>query len=226
MLLTSKTSYFITNHYLGRIYLFDENWNFAALTESQSFPNAAFMMTINGSFFIKGDAWIWKTDLLFTILHQFSPSVAPGYRGSYYNCTNNILYVAGYKLNSIQLFDLNLTSIGEISTNSFYTYSVSAYENEMFVGTTNGKILVILNNIITNTFSGCNGNSVQLLMFLIDEFDNMMTSCDNQNLYLYNINGSYTNKQITPPSSASFIGFDSKLRFLTVSYGSGIYIYN
>ena len=100
------------------------------------------------------------------ILIQYNATgSAPWYKGIYYNCTNNFIYVAPFAFNVIQVFDLNLILNHTFSTATYKPWSIGKYNNKMYVGTYTGTILVLEDEVIINTFNGCNGDSVQLTQF-------------------------------------------------------------
>ena len=96
----------------------------------------------------------------------------------------------------------------------------------MYVGTSNGTILLIVNEVIIRTFNGCNGNAVILSYILFDKCGLMATSCQTINqLYLYYPNGTYHGKNVITPVSPYYIGYDSKGHFVQISLRQ-ISIYN
>ena len=86
-------------------------------------------------------------------------------------------------------------------------------------------MLVIVNKKIIKQFNGCNKQSVLLLSILFDDFNNVATSCKNNQLYLYNTRGNYLNKSIPSVFIFEFIGFDSKSRLVLVTW-TKISLYN
>ena len=76
-------------------------------------------------------------------------------------------------------------------------------------------------------FNGCNGNSVLLESILFDPNGYMATACNDptNKLYLFSPSGSYTGKSITTTYAPRYIGFDSKGRFILISWYQ-INIYN
>ena len=125
----------------------------------------------------------------------------------------------------IHVFNLNLSLSHNISTLIYQPWSIAGYNNQMYVGTTTGTILVIVNEVIISTFKGCNANFVLLTYILFDDCGMMITTCDPDQLYLYYPNGSYIGKHFTTPTSPRYIGFDSKGRFVQISF-TQISIYN
>ncbi len=43
-----------------------------------------------------------------------------------------------------------------------YSSSINEHDNKLYVGTNNGMILVIVNNMIIQQFNGCNGKTALL----------------------------------------------------------------
>ena len=88
----------------------------------------------------------------------------------------------------------------------------------MFVGTTDGTLLIILNELIINQFNGCYGDSVTLNSILFDQYGYMATSCNNpiNKLYLYTPDGKYIGSSLTTPIAPRYIGFDSRGRFVLI----------
>jgi hypothetical protein len=179
------------------------------------------MITIGSSIYMTGNANIWKLDKDLNILFQFTSTAntTSKYRDIYYNSKNGFIYVAPYVLTEIQVFDLNLTYSHNISVSPYKPYSISEYNNKMFVGTTNGIVILIQNELIINQFNGCNGSSVSLTSILFDQYGYMATICSDptNKLYLYNSNGTYTGTSLSTPSNTRYIGFDAKGRFVVIS---------
>ncbi len=57
-------------------------------------------------FIITGENNIWKTDKYLNILITYS-SIGSKYQGIFYNCTENLIYVAPYTNTDLHVFDLN-----------------------------------------------------------------------------------------------------------------------
>jgi hypothetical protein len=161
-----------------------------------------------------GNDNIWKTDQQLNVSIRYN-STGSRYRGLYYNSTNDLIYVASQVLQVIHVFNLNLTLNDSFSITPYIPWSINEHNNELYVGTTNGTMLVIVNKQIIKQFNGCNQQSVELFSILLfDNFNNMAISCDNQRLYLYNTAGTYLNKSIIPTDSDPYnIGLDSKSGF-------------
>ena len=142
---------------------------------------------------------------------------SPQYKGIYYNSTNDFIYVAAFSFKTIDVFNLNIKLSYNISTLAYSPWSITAFNSQLYVGTYTGTILVIEKRMIKYTFNGCNGYSFLLSYILFDSCGLMATSCDNNQLYLYDSNGRYLNTSYPTPNNPSYIGHDSKGRFVQVS---------
>ena len=214
--------YYVTNYDHHKIFVFDEDWVY--FSEKSSFNQATYMISIGNNFYITGERNVWKTDaqLNVSITHT---NLTAGYYGLYYNSTNNLIYVAALNLKVIQVFSLNIALNDTISTSAYQPVSINGYNYQLYVGTGAGAMLIIVNKQIIQQFNGCNGQSSWLNSIKFDQFDAMTISCDIGQLHLYNTTGSYLNKNIPAVSSAYNIGFDSKSRFVVVTWIK-ITIYN
>ncbi len=211
MKISNPIQFYATNYVKSKVFIFDEDWNYVS---NKSFNKVNYMISIENFFWISGDENIWKTDEELNVLIQYnSTGLTPGYTGLYFNSTNNLIYVAAYSLSLIKEFNLNVTVNDIISTTPNYPLSISGYNNQLYVSTESGMILVIVGKQIITNFNGCNG---QINSMLFDGFDNMATVCDNFQLYLYNTNGDYLNKTILTVDYPCFIGFDFKSRLVVV----------
>ncbi len=213
---SNPIQYYFTHYNLGEIFVFDEDWNY--VSSKSSFPNVLYMIPVGNYFYITGNSNIWKTDQQLNVLIQYNSTGSSSfYRGLYYSSTNDLIYVASYNLQMIHVFNLNLTLNDTISITTYAPLSINEHNNEFYVGTTNGTILVIVNKQIIKHFNGCNQHSFLLYSILFDDFNNMATSCSNSRLYLYNTSGTYSNKSIPTVSSPRYIGLDSKSRLVVVT---------
>ncbi len=209
---------------MGNINVFDEDWNYVA--KKSSFTNVTNIIPVDNYLYITGLSNIWKTDQELNVLIQCnSTATSYGYRGLYYNSTNYLIYVAPTYLNIIDVFNKNLTLNDTFSTASYYPWSINEHNNELYVGTRNGTMLVIVNKIIINQFYGCNRQSVILLSILFDDLNNMATSCNHNQLYLYNTTGTYLNKSIRTVFNPLNFGLDSKGSLVVITWAQ-ISLYN
>jgi hypothetical protein len=213
-----NASYYVIDHGASRAYILNDDWSYVSY---KNFTNPAYMISIGSSIYMTGSSNIWKLDKELNILIQYNStgSTSPLYRGIYFNSSNGFIFVVPSNLTEIQVFDLNLTYSHNISISSYKPYSITEYNNNMYVGTGNGIILVIQNEVIINQFNGCNGTIITVTFILFDQYGYMATICSNptNKLYLYNSNGTYTGTSLLTPVNPRYIGFDTKGRFVLIS---------
>ena len=214
MLNSSNSYYYVSDWNSNKIFNLNESWSYVS---SKTFNYPTHLTIIGNNLYATTELYIWKLDQNLTILIHSAPNgYNPGYRVMYFNSTTNLIYIAPYLLNEIHVFDLDPNLDHNFSTSSYSPWSITEYNNQMYVGTTNGTILVIVNEVIINTFNGCNGNSVQL-SYNFDQCGLMATSCENSQLYLYDPNVTYLSKNKATPIYPNYIGYDSKGRFVQIS---------
>jgi DNA-binding beta-propeller fold protein YncE len=219
-----NTLYYVMDSSAGRVYILNDDWSYVSY---KNFSNPAHMITISNSVYMTGNTNIWKFDKDLNILFQYNSTGGTSFRGIYYNSSNGFIYVAPSNLNEIQVFDLNLTYNQNISTAPHNPFTISEYNNNIYVGTRNGSILVIQNEVIINQFNGCNEAYVELNFILFDQYGYMATICSDpaNKLYLYKTDGTYSGTNLSTPAKPRYIGFDSTGRFVLISK-SQIIIYN
>ncbi len=221
---SNPIQYYVTHHAEGKIFVFDEDWNY--VSNKSSFPNVTYMIPVGNYFYITGNSNIWKTDQQLNVSIRYdSTGSSPVYRRLYYISTNDLIYVASYNKQEIHVFNLNLTLNDSISITPYQPWSINEHNSELYVGTNNGMMLVIVNKQTIKQFNGCNQQSVRLNSILFDDLNNMATLCNNNQLYLYNTAGTYLNKSIPTVSSPRYIGLDSKSRLVVVTI-TQISLYN
>jgi hypothetical protein len=219
----SSTSYYVTDLINNKVYVLNDNWSYVS---NKTFSNPALIITIECSLFMTGHNNIWKLDKdLNVLIHYNATASNPKYRGIYYDSKRSYIYVAPVNFQVIQEFDLKLTLRHNISTSPYKPCSLIEYNNQILVGTTNGIILFIVNEMIKKQINGCNERGVQISSILFDGYGYMATSCNDEQLYLYYSNGSFTGKNFTTPHAPRYIGYDSKERFVLISIYE-IHIYN
>jgi hypothetical protein len=220
----SNSYYYVSDWNLNKIFILTESWSFVS---SKDFFKPVYFTTIGSSLYVVGQTNIWKLDQYLNILIQYNATgTAPVYLGIYYNSTNNFIYTTPITFSAIHVFNLTLSFNHQFSISPYKPYSITDYNNQIYVGTTIGTILVIENEMILQTFNGCNGNSVWLTYILFDNCGLMATSCKTINhLYLYYPNGTYVGKNLTAPTEPRYMGYDSNGEFVQISYPQ-ISIYN
>ncbi len=75
--------YYVTHYSQGKIFVFDDNWNYISIISS--FPNVTYMILVGNYFYISGNSNIWKTDQQLNVSITNSAGSSPWYRGLYYN---------------------------------------------------------------------------------------------------------------------------------------------
>jgi hypothetical protein len=220
MMVDFNTSYYIMDELANRTYLLNDNYDYVT---DRTFTFPQYMVTINSILFITGKSNIWKTDKYLNVLFTHTESGGANYNGIYYNCTFNLIYVAPTGYTYIQVFDLNLTLNHTISVSPNNPRSFDEYNNELYVGTSQSIVLVIVNKIVLRNFTVCSSSSIFSLV--IDNSGLIAMVCYSNNLVnLYYYNGTSTGKSLTTPVSPTYVGFDSKGRFVLLSqYQISIY---
>jgi hypothetical protein len=218
-----NASYYVVDNGAKRVHILNDDWSYVSY---KNFSNPNYIIKIDSSLYLTGNTNIWKLDKDLNILIQYtSTGIYPNYRGIYYNSSNRFIYVAPMSLTEILVFNLNLIFNHSISISSYTPYSITEYNNKLYVGTTNGTIFVIQNEVIINQFNGCNGASVWVIFIIFDQYGYVATLCSISKLYLYNSNGTYTGNSLSTPKNPRYIGFDTKGRFVLISQ-SQVFIYN
>ncbi len=214
-----NTSYYVIDFGAGRVYILNDDWSFVSY---KKFNYPACMITIGSSIYMTGQSNIWKLDEDLNILIQYNSTngTSSKYRGISYNSKTGFIFVAPISLTEIQVFDLNLQYSHNISVSPYKPYFIIEYNNKIYVGTRNGTIIVIQNEVIINQFDGCNEANVQLSFIFFDQYGYMARICSESTnkLFFYNSNGTYTGTSLSTPVNPRCIGFDTKGRFFLISH--------
>ena len=216
------SSHYVMDNTANKTFIFNENWSFVL---SKTFIKPAYMIAVENSLYMTGDTNIWKLDEKLNTLIQYNATGNPSYRGLYFNSTNSWLYVTPYNLVVIHVFNLNLSLNHSFSTSSCRPNSITGYNNQLYIGTNKGTVLVVQNEVVLNEFNGCGRYNVTLTSILFDEYGYFATSCNNNKFYLLFANGTNTGKLMVTPTSTRYIGLDSKGHFIQISEKK-ITIYN
>jgi len=208
--------YYVTSYTTSQIFVFDENWNYV-LNKTFNSVSISYMISVENNFYITADSNVWKLDERLNVLIRHLDSTAT-YAGLYYRSTNRLIYVAPANLPKIHVYNLNLTLNDSISILPYYPFAINEHNNQLYVGTTAGIILVIVNKQINLQFNACKGNfNKEIFSIMFDESNYMATSCYYDQLYLYNTTGSFLKKNISTDPIAYYIGFDSKARLVVLT---------
>jgi hypothetical protein len=180
------------------------------------------IISISNELFITGSNGIYKTDKSFNLVDSYIRTNA-AYRRIYHNYTSDILYVASLSSKRIDLFYRNLTFISSISLTN-QPYALTEKNGKLYVGIFGGVISVLENNLVVKTITTlCSGGYISSIVMDANEF--MAVLCYNNNiLYLYTTNGSYTGKSMTTPSLPIYMNYDLNGHFIIAGF-SQIKIY-
>jgi hypothetical protein len=102
MIIDSNTSYYVTDQ-TNIIFLLNENYEYIT---KNTFSNPVSIVTVNSSLYITGYKYVWKADKYLNILITHSESA--DYRDIYFNCTENLIYIASKGYIYFQVFDFQV----------------------------------------------------------------------------------------------------------------------
>ena len=225
ILRSPSIAYYFSEWGNNRVYKLSESWE---LLDVNTYLQPSYMVGIGSDLYIAGQSHVFKANSNLQLINQYDPATSPFYRGVYYNSTCNLIFIAAYNLDhrKIDVFDLNLQLTDSISTMPYDPWSIVGFNSELYAGTIDGIIIVIVNKIIVKAFNGCGGNSVLVAFILFDQFGHLTTVSRNpiDKMYLYSSNGTFIGKSSSAPMDPHYIGFDTKGRFVLIS-ASKISIY-
>ncbi len=205
--------------------MYDEDWNFV---EYKYFSSPRYICVIDNNLYItNGGGVIYKTDKYLNLLNlHYSSFSDSSYEGIYCDSKNNLIYAVAKLLQAVHVFDSNLILKDSILTKTYYPYSITKNNKQLYIGASlenlnDGIILVIENKMIVNTIKVCKGNDyITITSILIDHFGLMATTCWIKQIYLHDKIGSYAgNNSLSTLNYQYYIGFDSKGRFVVLTEG-------
>ncbi len=220
MVCNSNISYYLMHYGYSRIIKFDKDWNFIKYS---SITNN-FMITLVDNnvrrLFISSYSRV--TELDENLNPVKSVSATGSNFGLYFNSTSVQLLVASGSYAIINVFNLNLTLIGNISVPHTNNYILD-YNGLLYVSSQLSYMMVLENQIFHHSFSTlCS----YIRNFAIDQNGILAISCLNGLIYLYNINGTYTGQSWQSPIyNLNSIKFDNNGN-LVISNQYGLYIFN
>ncbi len=200
--------------------LYNRNWTYLTYKTMPIYKPYS-ILSINNELFITAYNGIYKSDKFLNIVKSYIRAGAV-YKSIYHNNTTDILYVASFGYNRIDLFYRNFSFIGSISLTN-QPWALTEKKGKFYVGISDGSIAVIENNLVVKSITTlCTGF---ISSILIDKNELMGVLCfSNSMLYLYTTNGSYTGKNMTTPSNARFINYDLNGHFI-ITAGFQINVY-
>jgi hypothetical protein len=168
------------------------------------------LISVNDSIYVICLFQIIKTDRYFNIIEIFNGNQF--FVDAFYNSTKKTLFVLSYIQYQIYEFDLDLNII-----DSFYIradiWSLNGYNQNIYAGRSFGVLYIIKNKVISQTIEVSNS---RLSSIVFDDYGYIAISSDN-NVYLYNLNGTFTNLTISSYSYyLTSIGFDSQGKFILI----------
>lgn len=202
-----------------KIQIFDKNW---ILQRNISMINQSlYMSAVDDAFlFISENNRFCKANLNGTIILCFNRGNS-SFRSSYYNFTSQTISVVSYSNRSILTFDKNLNLIEVIQLNYVF-HGINAYFNDFILSDSAGRIIVLRNKVVINTFQTlCTSTVTQIY---VNKNGLITVPCfGNQTLFLYHVNGSYMGKKVSVPDSPIFLSCDLNGNIAVVAF-SNIYI--
>ncbi len=246
--INEKNHYFTAIYPDISIIQWNTNWTFIqSLTRFELGKHPSYMKVIDSKLFISTDEILFKATLNeFDILKSFEKKKT-WYRGIYYNETNKEIYICAQPAkssirdltqkadteqcndgiitsngNSIDIFNTDLNFKDSIDLRNNTPYRIIGKNGILYVGTNEGKILIIKNRQIDDSFyTHCNKI---IGAILADQNGYLVVGCFCKcELYLYASNGAAVRKiehNMTSPCFISDLKFDDKNRLvvLTTSY--------
>jgi hypothetical protein len=158
------------------------------------------------------DGVINKYDSYFSLIKQVSSSGSN--RGIYYNPANQTIYTGKLGSVGINVYDKDLNFIRTISINHSQWF-ITEYNGQMVVTTFSDRNIYFYQSeslnrrVATKCTSGISS-------VLFDNNNQMIVACLDSNIYIYNVNGTYTGLQVTACNytNSRFVNFDSKDRLV------------
>jgi hypothetical protein len=204
MMVDFNTSYYVVDYNYG-VFLLNDNYGYVT---KKTFSKPNYIFNANSSLYITGDSSIWKTDKYLNISKTFTSSHA-NYKGILYNCTDNLIYVAPFTYEYFQVFDLNLNLNSTINVSPHNPVSFAENNNELYVGTSEQLVLVVVNRAIIRSFTACSSSFVSSMVF--DKFGLMAIACRYDKIIkLFHSNGTYTTMNGATSVEVHDVRFDSK----------------
>ena len=204
------SSYYLVDMNASLILKFDDNWVFLT-SQNITLPN--YMVSVDEQLFITTNEGIVKMDQYLNVLQNYH---SPAYVGISYNETNRTILVVSSILRKIDIFDLNLRQLENISLSMYSPpWSLEKYNDKLYVGTSMSEVLVIENKKVTHIFNVCMGITSYINSILVDQYEYMALVCGRDDVtHLYYTNGSWVGISWVVYSTPQYIGYDSKGRFI------------
>ena len=202
---------------------FDMNWNFI---DSTTLPYCIFGLTVvksGNDFVYYGSTFgVVKLDKNFNELSYYFQSTF-AFADPYFNVSNNRLYCTIKEVfNGLYVFDQDLTFIKQLRIGDDALMTVVEFNNKLYAGSTTGKIWVLENEIIVNSFQTLVDRPIHKLGF--DTLGQFTFTNYDQDMFVYNYNGNYLSITLKSPAYGSFGGMDLSGNLIFFC-NNGIFIY-
>ncbi len=200
------------------ILVFNEYWEYQrTITPSRvEYPTTGpyYSIYINGSIYVTTYDVINKYDNNLTVKNQTLSSDFNN--GIYYYSTNQKIYVSNSFNQKINVYDIDLNFIRNISTD-FYPAKITEYNSQLVVtDNDNGNIKFYQGESPNRTVATNCNDRVSSVLF--DNNNQMLVLCYDSNIYVYNVNGTYTGLQLNACDNnvIKYVNFDSKDRLVFI----------
>ena len=212
----STNTYYVSDFSNSLIYMFNDNWDFIGQNE---FNSPYYLTAVGLNLYVTNLDTIYKvSNDLNTIYAQYNAVDGIGslYSGICYNTADNFLYAAlvgALNTKEIQVFDLNLKLVYKIPTPNYLPVSISIFKKQIYVGTAQNIVLLIVNKSIISSFPACN-SIVNSLM--LDKLGNIATTCSEGVFNLYDSNKALQ-RSVSIMAEPKFAAYDSKGRLVIIT---------
>ncbi len=216
----SNISYYVMQNGFSRIIKFDNEWNFIKYSSiSNNFMISLVDNNIN-RLFISSFSGMSEIDENLNLVKSVPVT---GYNfGLYFNSTSAELLVSSGLYAIINVFNLNLTLIGNITVPYTNKY-ILEYNGLLYVSSESSYMMVLENQIFHHSFSTL---CYYIQNFAIDQNGILAISCYTGAIYLYITNGTYTGQSWQSPIyNLMSISFDINGNLVISNY-YGLYIFN
>jgi hypothetical protein len=194
--------------------LYDRNWTYLTYKTMPIYVPYS-IISINNELFITAYNGIYKSDKYLNLVKSYT-RISADYTRIYHNHTTDILYVASYGSNRLDLFYRNLSFISSISLTN-QPYALTEKNGKLYIGFDGGVVSVLENDFVINNITTLCTSTISSIV--IDSNELMGVLCLHNNmLYLYMTNGTYTGKSMTTPTTARFMNYDLNGHFIITGY--------
>lgn len=219
---TSK--YYAIDFTLARILVFNESWTWAwAYNDSitrlpRNFTYA--IKYVEENFYFASRLCFYKTNLDFVLINYHDNNAE--YRQIAYDSTSSEFYVTSEYLGRLDVFNTNCNLLRSIFIKET-PYALALFNGNIFVGPgKSNKIMVKkikqlsdINQLVNINVCQCS-NGIRSIT--VDFMGYMAISCFSDNLVvLYDLNGTFTNRQILTSNDVISTSTDSKDRFFILT---------